>query len=80
MNESNGQALDLHVARWLADGPGYFSGTTHDGVLRKAWADCGVACDVATFSKLLFNRGFAPAHDSRRDRWRLVLPEPMVRG
>jgi hypothetical protein len=72
-------SFDSHIARWLLTCPGPIYGATHEACLRSAWAACSVACDVATFTKVLFNRGFAPTHDARRKRWLLALPEP-VRG
>ncbi len=68
-------SLDSRIAAYLLTCPGPIHGATHEAVLRQAWAACGVACDVATFAKLLFNRGFAPTHDTRRNRWLLALPE-----
>jgi len=76
--------IDDKIKAWLKSCPGPIIAPTHDAVLRSAWAACGVACSVEDFRKLLFNRGFSPVHDARRNRWILALPEqvnnaPIVR-
>lgn len=67
--------IDDKIKAYLKSCPGPIYGATFDSCIRAAQVACGVACSVEDFRRALFNRGFAPQHDSRRGRWLLALPE-----